>query len=239
MRFSKTFLLALIISVGWHISWGLLFNLSLGKEFSIQGKIIPIYYVGKNLSSNGQILNTRGTVSSVLPPFALPEISLIQPPMPSENLPETEKEILSKRVKYIETHRTEPSLKESIKAKFKRIPLSSWSLPEGTPENKEIFIQWEDEQRNPIHSHFPPYPEWAEEAEIRTSVTLKFWVSRKGKVKKVIVEKSSGEARLDILASNYLRRWEFSPSVENDISTGLITMNFSSLMPSEVRRKNE
>jgi TonB family protein len=226
MNFNKTFLLALIVSVAWHLFWGLFFNLSLGKQLLSPGKIIPIYYVGRNLDSKGQIIREAGTVSSVFPPFTLPKIDFIQPPLPLEKLPEIEEEMLNKTVKEIAEYRTEISIKKGLGLNLDREPPSSWILPQESPKEKEYPIQWEGEKREIIYSYYPSYPRWAEEAGIISTVTLKFWVSRDGYIKDIKMDKSSGEAKLDLLAISYLRRWQFLPSIKNVESVGSITMKF-------------
>lgn len=223
MGFNRIFGLALILSVVWHLSWSLFFDLSLEKKVLSPEKITPVYYVGRSLSSKGKIATEAG-ISSVLPPFTLPKIDLIQPPLPSKKLPEIEEEMLDKRAKEIAEYKTEMSLKKDLASNLDRKALPHWVLPEKSPKEKEYPIRWEGEIREIIHSYYPPYPEWVEEAGITASVILKLLVSKDGNVKEVRVEKSSGEAGLDLLAINYLRRWQFLPS--NSESAGLITIEF-------------
>jgi len=223
MRFNRIFGLALILSVVWHLSWGLFFDLSLGEKVLSPDKITPVYYIGRSLSSKGKIVPEAG-ISSVLPPFTLPKIDLIQPPLPSKKLPGIEEERLDKRAKEIAEYKTEMSLKKDLASNLDRKPLPHWILPKKLHKEEGCPIQWEGEIREIVHSYYPPYPEWAEEAGITSSVILKLSVSKDGNVKEVRIEKSSGEAKLDLLAVNYLRRWQFLPL--NSESTGLIRIEF-------------
>ena len=225
MRFSRTFGLALILSVGWHLFWGLFFDLSLGEKVLSPDKITPVYYVGKSLNSKGKIIREAGT-NSVLPPFNLPKIDLIQPPLPSKKLPGIEEEMLDKRAKEIAEYKTEISLKKDLASNLDRKPLPLWNLPKKSPKEKVYPIRWQGEIREIEHSYYPPYPDWAEEAGITSNVILKLLVAKDGNVKEVRVEKSSGETKLDLLAVNYLRRWQFLPSTKNSESAGLITIEF-------------
>lgn len=227
MSLNKVFGLALILSVGWHLFWGLFFDLSLEEKQMDSGKqIIPVYYIGKTPISKDRTIRGIGLASSVFPPSTLPEIDIIRPPLPSRNLPQTEKEMLAQRTKEIAEYKAEIVFKKDFEPTIDRKSLPDWVLPEESSKKKEEPIKWKMGKREVIQSYYPSLPQWAEEAGLISSVTLQFTVSANGEVKEIRTEKSSGEARLDLLAINYLRRWQFLPSDKNEESKGLITIDF-------------
>lgn len=64
--------------------------------------------------------------------------------------------------------------------------------------------------RKILKLELPPYPRWAEEKGIETSVSIRLWVDPRGKVKdNMYLEKTSGYAELDSLAMQYLARFLF------------------------------
>ncbi len=64
--------------------------------------------------------------------------------------------------------------------------------------------------RKILKLELPPYPRWAEEKGIETSVSIRLWVDPKGKTKdNMYLEKTSGYAELDSLAMQYLARFMF------------------------------
>jgi TonB family protein len=64
--------------------------------------------------------------------------------------------------------------------------------------------------RKILKLELPPYPRWAEEKAIETSVSIRLWVDPRGKVKdNMYLEKTSGYAELDSLAMQYLSRFVF------------------------------
>lgn len=64
--------------------------------------------------------------------------------------------------------------------------------------------------RKILKMEMPPYPRWAEEKGIETSVSVRIWVDPKGKVKdNMYLEKTSGYAEIDSLAMQYLARFIF------------------------------
>jgi len=229
MSLNKVFGLALILSVGWHLFWGLLFDLSLEeKQIDSSKQIVPVYYIGNSFIPKDRTIRGIGIASSILPPSDLPKMDIIQPPFPSRKLPQTEEEMLAQRTKEIAEYKTEVPLKKDFEPTIDRKSLSNWVLPEESLKKKEYSIKWETEKREVAQSYYPPMPKWAEEAGIISNVTLQFIVSVNGEVKEIRIEKSSGETELDILATNYLRRWQFLPSDKNEQSKGLITINFGS-----------
>ncbi len=227
MRLSRTLGLALILSVGWHLFWGLFFDLSLEeKAVNSGGKIIPVvYYVGKSLAPKGRTMREAGTSSS-FSQLTLPKTSLIQPPIPSNKLPQVDKETLDKKAKEIAEYKTEISLNKKLEPKEERKFLPNWILPKKPSNEKEDPIQWQTEKREVVQSYYPPYPDWAEEAGIISNVTLQIKVSKQGDVIYIQIERSSGETKLDLLAMDYLRRWKFLPSSKDIVSTGSITIEF-------------
>ncbi|MFH1548734.1 MAG: TonB family protein [Candidatus Omnitrophota bacterium] len=227
MHLSKIFGLALILSVGWHLFWGLLFDLSLDEKQLDSGKqIVPVYYIGNSSILKDKTIRGIGTASSVFPSPNLPEIDIIRPPLPSRKLPQTEEDMLAQRTKEITEYKTEIPFKEDLEPIIDRKFLPDWVLPEESLKEKKQPIKWKTEKREVIQSYYPPMPQWAQEAGIISNVTLQFSVSAKGEVKEIQTEKSSGEAKLDLLAINYLRRWQFLPSDKNEESKGLITIDF-------------
>jgi TonB family protein len=227
MSLNKVFGLALILSVGWHLFWGLLFDLSLDEKQIDSGKrIVPVYYIGKSSTPKDRTIRGIGIASSILSPSNLPQIDIIQPPFPSRKLPQTEEEMLAQRTKEMAEYKTEISLKKDPEPTIDRKSLPDWVLPEESSKEKEYPIKWETKKREVTQSYYPPMPEWAKEAGIISNVTIKFTVSAKGEVKEIRTEKSSGEARLDLLAINYLRRWQFLPSDKNEESKGSLTVDF-------------
>lgn len=64
--------------------------------------------------------------------------------------------------------------------------------------------------RKILKMELPPYPRWAEDKAIETSVSIRIWVDPKGKVKdNMYLEKTSGYAELDSLAMQALARFFF------------------------------
>lgn len=64
--------------------------------------------------------------------------------------------------------------------------------------------------RKILKMEMPPYPRWAEEKGISTSVSIRIWVDPRGKVKdNMYLEKTSGYAELDSLAMEYLAKFNF------------------------------
>ncbi|MDD5454665.1 MAG: TonB family protein [Candidatus Ratteibacteria bacterium] len=229
MSLNKIFGLALIISVGWHIFWGLFFDLSLEEKQTVPGReIIPVYYIGKGQIIKDRTTRVTGMASSILPPPSLPQIDIIQPPLPEKKLPQTEEEMLAQRAKEIKEYKTEISSKSNLEPTTGRKYLPNWILPKESSKNKEEPIKWETGKREVIQSYYPSMPQWAQEAGIISNVTLRFIVSGDGEVKEIRTEKSSGDTKLDLLATSYLRRWKFLPSDKNEKATGIITINFQS-----------
>ncbi len=227
MSLNKPFGLALILSVGWHLFWGLFFDLSLEeKQVCSDKQSVSVYYAGKSPIAKYTAMHEVGITSSVLPPPSLPKTDILRPPLPSKNLPQTEDEILSQRTKELNEYKMEIVFKEDLEPTIYRKPLPDWVLPEESIKQKEEIINWETGKREVVQSYYPPLPEWAKEAKIISKVTIQFTVSANGEVKEAQVEKSSGETRLDILATNYLRRWKFVPSDKNEESKGSIIINF-------------
>ncbi len=138
--------MALVLSTGWHLFWGLFFDLSLEEKVSSPIKIIPVYYVGRSLSPKGKIIREAGT-NSVLPPFTLPKTDLIQPPLPSKKVPEIEKEMLDEKAKEIAEYKTEISLKKDLASNLDRKSLPSWVLPQKSAKEKEYPIKWEGDKK--------------------------------------------------------------------------------------------
>ncbi len=227
MSLNKIFGLALIISVGWHLFWGLFFDLSLGEKQTFSGKeIIPVYYIGKGQIIKNKPTRVTGVASSLLTPSSLPQMDLIRPPLPKGKLPQTEEEMLTKRAKEISENKTEISLKKDFEPTIDRKNLPDWVLPEESSKNKEYPIKWESAKREVTQSYYPELPQWAEEIWLKSNVILQFTVSANGEVKGITTEKSSGDAKLDLLAMNSLRRWKFLPSDKNEEAKGIITINF-------------
>ena len=215
----------MILSAGWHLFWGLFFDLSLEEKAENPGKqMIPVYYIGKSPISKNRTIRGGGTVTSVFPQFTLPKPELIQPPLPSQKSPEIEEEMLARKSQEIAEYKMEPISNKTLEPDEGRKSFSNWILPPKTSKAKQYPIIWEGKEREIIYSYFPPYPQWAQEKGITSSVILKFKVSNNGNVKEVRIDKSSGETKLDLLAIDYLRRWQFLPL--DSESAGLITMEF-------------
>ncbi len=64
--------------------------------------------------------------------------------------------------------------------------------------------------RKILKLELPPYPRWAEEKGIESSVSIRLWVDPKGRTKdNMYLEKTSGYPELDSLAMQYLARFVF------------------------------
>jgi len=224
MRLNKIFALALIVSAGWHIFWGLFFDLSLEDKQSVSNKeIIPVYYLSKSQIAKDRKPRITGIASSILPSTSLPQTDIMRPPFPEKKLPQTEQEMLDQRAKEVAEYKSEISLKKDFEPTIDR-KTPDWTLPEKSSKEKGNPIKWETIKREIIQSYYPPLPEWAKEIGLTSNVTLQFTVAVNGEVKKIKTEKSSGDARLDLLASNALRRWKFLPSDKE--AKGSIIINF-------------
>jgi len=218
-----------MVSVGWHLVFTLLFDLSLGEKFSSVEKIIPVYYVGKSLSLKGKITLEGVSFQSVLPPFDLPNVEFIQPPLPSKKLPRME-ESLDELIQITSGYRKEEGVRKNLELKpdGKKKKEPEWILPEEPVKKGKVEhpLQWIQGSREVVFYYYPPYPDWAKVEGLLSEVILKFWASPDGYIKKVGIEKSSGNVKLDLLAVDYLRRWQFTPSPEGGESVGLITVKF-------------
>ena len=78
------------------------------------------------------------------------------------------------------------------------------------PGKQAVLIQGEVAGRKILSSKAPQYPRWAQEQGIEASVTLHFYVTPEGVVKKnVIVDRTSGYPELDALAQEALLVYMF------------------------------
>jgi len=224
-------MVAFFLSLCWHFFFGLLFTLKLGETETPPFKVISVSYWGKIGSPVDSIPYPAMSQGSVLPPFALPSLRFIEPPVTVKEFSGINQEFLAQTVKRIMEKRKEipyPAyLDWEIEAVKKQEP--SWKLPPSLfPKKKEgIIIHWEGEGREVGAKYLPPYPQWAQREGVESEVKLKFSVFSSGQVQKVEVEKSSGYVKLDLLAMEYMRKWEFSPSKEAGKSQiGFITFSF-------------
>ncbi|MFH1259074.1 MAG: TonB family protein [Elusimicrobiota bacterium] len=84
--------------------------------------------------------------------------------------------------------------------------------------------------RRIINQALPAYPEWAEKQGINALVGLHFVVLSDGRVKdNIIIQRSSGFPRLDMLAKASLKQWRFSTLEEKrygEEQWGIITFRF-------------
>ncbi len=84
--------------------------------------------------------------------------------------------------------------------------------------------------RKILKMDLPPYPRWAEEKAIETSVSFRLWVNAKGRVKdNMYLEKTSGYSELDHLAKEALMKFIFVPLPSNlpqDDEWGVATFRF-------------
>jgi protein TonB len=72
----------------------------------------------------------------------------------------------------------------------------------------------------------PPPPTATVEGE--TEIELQFWIAPDGTVSRVVPLKKS-DARLEVLATNYLRQWRFNPlppGLARDEQWGIIPFKF-------------
>ena len=231
MKLNRTLLVAFILSLCWHLFFGLLFTLKLGETATSPYKVISVSYLGKIKPTVDNVTHSVMSPGSVLPPFSLPSLRLIEPPIATRWFSGMMKGILAQTVKRItESSKEVPypaHLDLETETTKKQEP--PWKLPPSwLPKKREdSFIHWEGEMREAGVKYFPPYPQWAKKEGIESEVSLKFWVSPSGRVKKVEVEKSSGYIKLNILAMDYIRKWEFNPSEERETwQVGIITFSF-------------
>lgn len=78
-------------------------------------------------------------------------------------------------------------------------------------KEKPVEISGPIKDREIVSAYLPVYPEWAQKSEIEADVTLHFFVTPEGRVKDVIIEKTSGYRKLDQLTIQSLLNWFFVP----------------------------
>lgn len=83
------------------------------------------------------------------------------------------------------------------------------------------FIAVVDEEPVPVSIIAPVYPEIARRMGIEGTVYLQLYVDKDGKVKRVIVAKSSGSDILDESASKGANDWTFKPARQGERNVGV------------------
>lgn len=95
------------------------------------------------------------------------------------------------------------------------------------PAKQAILIQGEAAGRRILVSKTPAYPRWAQEQGIEASVSLRFYVTPSGEVKKnVMVERTSGYPELDSMAQEALLQFGFEVLNVSGDQSGLALFRF-------------
>ena len=230
MKLNRPLVVAFIFSVCWHLFFGLLFTLKLGETNPSPFKSISVSYLGR-IGPPADASHLAMTQGSVLPPFGLPSLRLIEPPVLGSGLTEINRGILAQAVKKTAEQSKNISFPQflDLEREVMEKQEPSWKLPSSLQRERkdDSFVRWEGKDREIGAKYFPPYPRWAEEEGVESEVTLRFLVSPSGRVGRVEVEKSSGYVALDVLAANYLRKWDFSPSEIDGNQVGFVIFEFS------------
>ncbi len=136
------------------------------------------------------------------------------------------KEILRRtaKAKEAETVKVAPP---TIFDKFKRLKTLKKS---GGIKKNPVEIFGPLRERKIISAYLPVSPEWAKNKEVKADVTLRFYVTPRGKVVEdnITVEGTSGYGDMDKLAIKALKKWIFGPTSSNRrrYQWGLITFKF-------------
>lgn len=98
--------------------------------------------------------------------------------------------------------------------------------PEG---GRQGGIQGPAANRRLISAEYPQYPAWAQARGLEMAVTVRFWVSSEGKVKKVETVSRSGWLDVDQEVENKVAKWLFEPlpaGLKTEDQWGQVTIKF-------------